>query len=143
MKKLFVSLLCLALISVVFSQQQRDRNYYLQKSKHQKTAAFILAGGGAVLIATGLLIDKGAYTGQNPYTLWTTSTHKNDGIKSAFSAAGVVTMLCSIPFFIASSRNNQKAMKIKVSLNNQKIVFPQPNGFVIKTQPSLNLKIGL
>ena len=35
--------------------------------------------------------------------------YKNEGIKAAFGVAGVLTMLGSIPLFIASWKNKRKA----------------------------------
>ena len=53
--------------------------------------------------------------------------------------AGAATALGSIPFFISSAKNARRAAAI--SFNNQKILFPQQNTFVLKTQPTVTLKI--
>ena len=63
MKKIIFSLPLLLLAFNLFSQAPTTPNhsidYYLKKSKSQKTAANILLGGGAVCILTALLIPKG------------------------------------------------------------------------------------
>ncbi|MBL0129819.1 MAG: hypothetical protein IPP43_00775 [Chitinophagaceae bacterium] len=110
---------------------------YLQKSKHQKTAAWILMGGGATLLLTGIVIPKGALT----HSGFLDDTYKNDGIKDAFDLTGIVSMLGSIPFFIASSKNKKKAASL--SFKNEPIPKLQKNSFVYRTIPALTLKIYL
>ena len=144
MKKLLVSLLCLAILSVSFSQSQQDRAYYLKKSKQQKTTAWVFAAGGFVIGMTGLLMDEGPYKGEMDLIyLVTRRPHVNDGIKKILGAVGYTCMIASVPFFVASSKNHRKAMALNISFMNQRMIVPGQNGFACISQPSLNMKIGL
>ena len=49
--------------------------------------------------------------------------------------------VCSIPLFVYTRRNARKASTI--NFNNQKVLFPQQNTLVLKTHPTLTLKIEL
>ncbi|MFI5131177.1 MAG: hypothetical protein ACHQFX_14340, partial [Chitinophagales bacterium] len=65
MKKTTVFALLLILSATSFSQQTdpstpMTRADYLQKSKNKKTAAWVLLGGGTVLIGAGFLIGARA-----------------------------------------------------------------------------------
>lgn len=50
MKKIFFAIVLIIIYSTSFSQD------YLQKSKNQKTTAWIMLGGGGALILTGIVI---------------------------------------------------------------------------------------
>jgi uncharacterized protein YxeA len=137
MKRIILSLILLLFVLNLFSQPQTNSNYsrdhYLVKSKNQKKVATILLAGGAASILTGALIPKGESEGGfNPF-------YKNDGIKFTFVGIGTLSMLASIPFYIASSKNKRRANAAKLSFNNQKVIFIQQNTFVLKTQPTLTL----
>ena len=95
---------------------------FLLKSKRQQTTGFILLAGGAAMFATGMLIPEGEVTGHYVWPDWS-DEHKNDGIKSALSLTGVVAMLGSVPFLIASSNN--KRLAARVSFSEQKIYLPE------------------
>ena len=57
MKKYFAAALLLLFAFSVFSQDSlKNKDYYLQKSKKQKTAALILLGGGTIMTITGVVI---------------------------------------------------------------------------------------
>jgi len=61
MKKMTILSLLLILSANLFSQQTTssptfNKQDYLQKSKNQKTAAWVLLGGGIVLMGSGFLI---------------------------------------------------------------------------------------
>ncbi len=113
MKKIIILTLLLAFATVSFSQQVVQQQSftqtdYLQKSKKQKKTARILLGTGAALIATGVIIPEGEVTDDfDPLTF--SYFHKNDGIKGAFILGGALSMLVSIPFFIASDKNKRRA----------------------------------
>lgn len=99
MKRPFLFCLCLALTSKLAAQELiKDQAWYLRKSKNQKTAAFILLGGGTALGLTGLL------TGSKSETSF---DEANTG--ALLGAAGILAVAGSIPLFVASKRNKQKA----------------------------------
>ena len=147
MKKNILFSLLLIVSVVSFSQQTNPapsltKQDYLQKSKHQKTAAWILLGGGTTLIITSAVIPLGESTGlrPDPFT-FISEGHKNDGIRAAFAGIGILSMLGSIPLFIASGKNKRRAMSL--SFKNEKIPRIQKSDFTFQGIPSITLKLSL
>lgn len=144
MKKV-ISFVILLIVSVVsFSQQTNPspaltKQGYLQKSKNQKTAAWICLGGGGALFITGLAIFP---TGWSPLLGGGT---QEDGRRAPASITllltGVTSMFVSIYNFKASSRNKRKVLN--VSFKNETAPQIQKSSFVYQHIPSLVLKISL
>lgn len=153
MKKIILYTLLLALPAVAFCQSIPNKAPvlkvdYLQKSKKQKTAAWILLGGGFALSTTSILIatpkaadDYGYFYGglffdepvpQNNYTA-----------ETVLLVAGTVAMLSSIPLFIASKKNNRKAMNMSANIKMEKATMIQKQSFVQNSYPAIALKIRL
>ena len=131
-----------------FSQEQKNPNhssdFYLKKSKNQKTAANIFAITGGVGILTALVIPKGEKLPDRGCLFFCVEEYKNSSIKSNLGGFGFLCLIPSIPLYLASSKNKRKAGKsTTINFNNQRILLPQQGSFVFKTQPSLTLKIGL
>ena len=102
--------LMLAFPASSFCQKTNDavpsvQKDYLQKSKHQKTAAWILLGGGTALIATGIIVG----TGEDAYF-----TDAAGG--AAVAGIGLLSTIASIPLFIASGKNKKKAMHMTANI---------------------------
>lgn len=115
---------------------------YLKKSKKQKNIAWALLGGGATLVLTGIIIPKGEIT--NPDCVFCPEEkieYKNDGIKSTLGLTGVLSMIGSIPFFIASKKNNKRAMS--VSFKNETASQLVKSNLGYRYLPSLKIKISL
>ena len=135
MKKLFFALLSGSLTLSGFSQSiptqltsiQTD---YLKKSKHQKTAAWILVSSGVFFSILGSIELNFAGTESG-------KTSNN----TFFQVLGLTAVGVSIPFFVSAAKNKKKAM----SLSFKNGMTPQiyKSGFVYKPVPSLTLKIGL
>lgn len=126
-----------------FSQVQTNhvsRDAYLTKSKKQNRTGLVLVAGGVVLVATGFIIPKGDATGEINW-IDISPKYENDEIKVAFSMAGLVAALGSIPFFVASSKNKKRAMKTSVSFRNQEIHYLQCRGVAVRLQPGLTYKM--
>ena len=147
MKKVTIISCLLVWVTISFSQQadppqpvvQKD---LLKKSKNQKKAAWILLGAGGAFIITDLIIPRGeskGFTGSYYGIPNIVEEYKNDGIKRAFGVTGVVSVLVSIPLFLASGKNKRKAMKM--SFKFQKAPQIQNTVKANRTIPSLNLKI--
>ena len=91
-----------------------SKDAFLLKSKNQKKVARILLVGGAGLLATGVIIPKGEVTGRrlsdpwNPFSEWE-NEYKDENLKYALGLAGFASMVGSIPFFNASSKNKRRA----------------------------------
>ena len=106
---------------------------YLKKSKTQKTVGWVMLGGGVAMTTIGYVIIN-QQVNDDPLNAITTGQGY-----VVLMIAGAATALGSIPFFISSAKNARRAAAI--SFNNQKILFPQQNTFVLKTQPTVTLKI--
>lgn len=131
MKEIILFTMLLIVSSATFSQQTNSgssmtKQDYLQKSKNQKTAAWIMLGGGTVAGIGGVL--------------WATSDifSKNAG-PDILIFTGAAAMVGSIPLFIASGRNKRKAMSL--SFNIQQVIQPMQYGFANHNIPSLSLRM--
>jgi uncharacterized membrane protein len=133
MKKITISLLLLIASGVMFSQQSNPASVltkqdYLQKSKNQKTAAWVLLGGGTAMVGGSIIwaLQDIFSTSSGPSVLFVT---------------GGVAMIGSIPLFIVSGKNKRKAMSL--SFKMQQVPQLQNGSFVNQPLPSVNLKISL
>ena len=142
MKKLILFLIFVAFITTAFCQQSSPiTTNYLEKSKKQKTAAWIMLGGGGALGITGIVIST-HHTVDELTTAF--STGHDD---AAFATGGVLaligvgSMLGSIPLFISASHNRRKAMAVNVI--NEHIMIPYGNMIAIKEFPAISFKISL
>jgi hypothetical protein len=138
MKMIVFSLTLLFFVVQSFCQTTTNtaltKDYFLQKSKNQKTVAWVLLGGGLGVAATGGIVQL------------IHEKQRNGGFDLNFTGTwiaigGGVVALSSIPFFISSSKNKKKAASIAMS--NQNIFLPRQNSFASLTQTTLTLKIGL
>ena len=149
MKKLIVLLLVLGLATSSFCQQQSFQTMtltqkdYLKKSKNQKKIGWILLGGGVVLSATALIIPQGESAGYDACLYLICESHKNDGIIAAFGLSGALSMLGSIPFFIASGKNKRRANSISASIKTEKISIARGYSITRINYPAFSLKIAL
>jgi hypothetical protein len=105
MKKIITCSVILAFSATSFCQQNVQKpslaeTDYLQKSKKQKTIAWVLLGGGATLILTGIIIPKGDLIQEG----WYFSSYENDGVKGTFELIGLVSMIGSIPFSLPQKK---------------------------------------
>lgn len=156
MKKIIFCFLLMVITTATFSQQNNPspsltKHDYAKKSKSQKTAAWVLLGGGFTIATIGaltslpkagedigyaILIIPNALTGnlqpepQNNYTAQT-----------ILLIGGLTSMLTSIPLFIASGKNKTKALSL--SFKNEPSLQFLKSSFVYRAIPSLNLKIQL
>lgn len=124
----------LFLTASLFSQQKNtqslSRQDYLEKSKKQKTAAWILLGGGAVLIGTGLLIGDRQE-----------SSFDNAATGGIIAGIGIASAIGSIPFFIASARNKRKVVEVSTYLEIQQNPVCAITGLNLRSYPALSIKI--
>lgn len=130
-KALLVAGAILMLVCNCFSQSA-EKNTLLQKNKNQKTAAWILADGGAGTLILGLTRINVA--GSNSGTVNNTTGY-------VLLATGFAAGIGSIPLFTASKRNKKKAMSF--SFENNISPHLQKSLVAYKMQPSFILKIPL
>jgi len=131
MKQLFIFILCLSVGANSFCQQADSiktsaSTNYLEKSKHQKTAAWVLLGSGVALGVGG--------------AIWAGSNFDSSGPDVLF-VAGAVAIVSSIPLFIAARRNKKKAMSTSANFQMQKIPTVQRGSFASKSYPALSIKM--
>jgi hypothetical protein len=135
MKRSIVFLLFLLLSVPAFTQQTDPpqlsvKESYLLKSKHQKTAAFVLLAGGAALAGGGFLVGNSKE-----------ASFDDAGTGIVMAGVGVLSMLGSIPLFIASTKNKNRAMKVSASINMEQAFFAQ--GVIMTRYPALQITLKL
>jgi hypothetical protein len=145
MKRVFMVLL-IAVTAHAFCQQtdSLNKSVYLQKSKHQKTGAWVMLGGGVATAIAGIIIFDHAYkkaAENDPFgTLFSFGTNVDPAGGYIF-LVGSLSAVGSIPLFIASSKNKRKALS--VSFKNEKASFIVHANLVNKSIPALSVKINL
>lgn len=103
---------------------------YLQKSKRQKTAAWICLAGGTGLSVIGL--SQINVAGSDNGTV-------NNTPGTVLFATGAAAAITSIPLFIAASNNKKKATT--VAFNNIKVYNLNSGGIVSSNQvPAVSLQ---
>jgi len=135
MKKSIFYFLLLALPITSFCQMTNDsvpdiKTHYLVKSKNQKTAAWVLLGGGTALIGIGFLI------GDNK-----NSTFDDAATGALLAGIGVLSTIGSIPLFIASGKNKRKAMKTTATINMKTVPLFQKQSFIQNCYPAFSVNI--
>ena len=147
MRKIITFSLLLLFSAATFSQQttlvkpELIKTDYLKKSKNQKTAAWLLLGGGATVSLIGIAVEVNSANNAliDLFTLQPTTSSSSSGGVLFFT--GGAAMLGSIPLFIASSRNKRKGM----ALSFKNVKMPQINNtrLVYRRVPSLSLTFKL
>jgi hypothetical protein len=145
MKKIIPLVLLLVISAASFSQQTTAtapavKTDFLQKSKNQKTAAWILMGGGSLLGAVGFvfLLTEAATEFAN---IFEPTPQKTSNTGEILFYTGIVVMAGSIPLFISSHRNKKKGLSL--SFKNETVPQLQKSSFVYKYLPSLTLRLSL
>ena len=133
MKKIIFSITLILFVVKSFSQTpsgQLSKDYYLTKSKNQKTTAWILLVGGTLMVVGGAISF-----GDNYYYGSDTATD----VSGFIVLGGLLSDIASIPFFISSSKNKKRA--VAIAFNRQNMLVPQHTTLVLKSQPTVTLKI--
>jgi hypothetical protein len=107
------------------------KDYYLQKSKNQRTAVYILSGVGAVAITIPIFFYEN--------DIYVEGIDPDTGLFSML--IGAVMVVSSIPLHKASEINKRKAMSL--SFKNESTPYFQNGSSLTWGVPSLSLKIGL
>jgi len=146
MKKLIFSAGFLALLGNCLGQQisNRDRivknsEFYLQKSKNQKKAAWVFLGSGIgiSLISLAMVPKDLSLWGNSP------ETESRANTAGVFLAVGISSMLTSIPFFTSSVINKSKSIRASVGLKFESRPVVRKVGPGNKEFPALSIKISL
>jgi len=137
MKKSILYFLLLTLPAASFCQKTNDsvpviKTDYLVKSKNQKTAAWVLLGGGTALIGVGFLI------GDNK-----NSTFDDAATGTLLAGIGVLSTIGSIPLFIASGKNKRRALRGTTFIKMEDTRMIHNQSFVQTSYPAIAFKIKL
>ena len=137
MKKVFVYVLLVAMPMTIFCQKTNDsvpdiKTHYIEKSKNQKTAAWVLLGGGTALIGVGFLI------GDNK-----NSTFDDAATGALLAGIGVLSTIGSIPLFIASGKNKRRALRGTTFIKMEDTRMIHNQSFVQTSYPAIAFKIKL
>ena len=139
MKKIIVFVIAVITASNTFSQQtQTDtvkygtKDYYLQKSKRQKTGALVLLIGGTAMMGVGLLIADGK-----------DASFDQAGTGAIIIGLGFLADIGSIPLFIASKKNKKRASKASVSLKIQDALVVQKQNIMNTRFPAVSFHVPL
>ena len=147
MKKAITLLTGILLFTNCFSQEVSLKDSittdYLQKSKNQRTAAWVMLGGGVALITlAGAVAEPIKYNiclfceNQPP------QPERNDALPNTLAIAGLASILGSIPMFIVAHHTRTKTSSI--GFKEQPIFLPGKDGSVYhKTQLAVVYKLQL
>jgi len=143
MKKIIIYILLLVIPAVSFSQSTTTnapvvKIDYLQKSKNQKTAAWILLGGGTVLSSVGLVIAA-----ENVFSGFGIGSSGSYNTGMVLFYTGGAAMFGSIPFFISSAKNKRKSMSASAGIKMEKLPVTRQTSFAQNSYPAVSLKISL
>ncbi len=142
MKKIIILPMLLAFVAVSFGQQitpthdWKESEYY-KTSKNQKTAAWILLGSGVALFTGGMIAHFNYVNSHDDPLAGITSVTTGEAV--AF--AGVIVAGGSIPFFILSSKNKQKAKAASVFINMEHAPVLQGAVFNNQSFPAVGVRI--
>ena len=128
MRKILCLILCSTLVLKLFSQSTPlIKTDCLQKSKKQKTTGFILLGGGAALAIIGTAIGVSSVDDELVSNIIDGESDETYTAGGIMLITGLAAMVGSVPFFIASSRNNKKAHAASafIKLETMPVVYRQ------------------
>lgn len=144
MKKIIIIPMLLILSTTSFSQPAPEtptlKTDFLKKSRTQNTTAWFLLGGGLVLQIVGAGISANE-TVTDFSNIFSGEERKSTNTVEILGYTSLVSMLGSIPLFIAARKNKKKAMSL--SLKNETMPQLHKGNIVNPSVPSLTLKISL
>ena len=113
MKTTIIILLLIVTVSHAFSQTDvQTKEYYITKSHHQKTAAWIMFGSGAALIKLGIAITEAN-------TAYALGNSLNDNVAgTVVTVVGAAFAFGSIPVFIRAAQNKKAALSLSAICRN-------------------------
>lgn len=142
MKKIITFSMLVMIANSTFSQQtnpvpELSKQDYLQKSKKQKTAAWIMLGGGTSLMIIGIASVSTEEAGS--FIFGGDQSGFNTGL--VLFSTGIIAVGGSIPLFIASGKNKKRAMSLSFKMFQSSPL--QNINFVSRPTPALSLKMDL
>lgn len=127
MKKLMYTFMLMLVAFTTFAQTPlKTKAYYLQKSKNQNTAGWVLLAGGTTLAIIGGASFNTSYNEPGNYG-------KTDA-SGLLMLVGITADLISIPLFISSAGNARKAARVEFDYQPVNVFQP---GLAVKFQPAI------
>jgi hypothetical protein len=144
MRKMFCLIVLSTIVSTVFSQPTTSiQTDYLQKSKKQKTAAFVLLSGGAVLVVVGTAIGVSRWDDEIVSIVDEGEDDKSYMAGGIMMVTGLAAMVGSVPLFIASARNKRKAHAASASIKLETMPVVYRQGISKLPYPAACIRINL
>ncbi len=142
MKRFLLSLTSLLLVVSLFGQSNARTGFlkddYLKKQKPEEGSKDT-SGRWRCSYSNGVSNTTRGIGGLwrlSPAYMW---KNKKDDVKAAFGLTGVVSMLASVPFFIASGKNKKRGNSVSGYLKMQKTPLLVKNDK--NSYPAIHLKI--
>jgi len=124
----------------MFSQERFTREYYLLKSKKQKSAGFAFVVIGGAVAGIGLIVA--ASESASFYDDWWNRIEEPDyTLSNIITCVGLTSIAASLPFFIASSNNKARALKASASLKLEKFEMITVTTLRQKVYPALSVRV--
>ena len=144
MRKMFCLIVLSTIVSTVFSQPTTSiQTDYLQKSKKQKTAAFVLLGGGAALAVVGTAIGSNSWDDEIASIVGEGENDNSYMAGGIMMVTGLAAMVGSVPLFIASARNKKKAHAASASIKLETMPVVYRQGISKLSYPVACIRINL
>jgi hypothetical protein len=153
MQKAIICSLLFAIPALSFAQSTDNtippvKTDYLKKSKNQKTAAWILLGGGFGLATTSvaLMAVKAGEDVTNAIVavFGVPPPPENDyTTENTLLITGAAAMIASIPLFSAAAKNKKRARNMTTNIKMEKATIFEKRSFVQSSYPAFAFKINL
>jgi hypothetical protein len=128
-------------IPIDSTKHSHTKEFYLNKSKNQKTAGWVCLGMGTTMIIVGSVGFANNYDKTSTDLASDVNTVLNASFFTLIFTAGVLCDIVSIPLF-ASAHHNKK-LAATLSFDNQHIYSPLNKSLSRNVYPSLTVKIRL
>jgi hypothetical protein len=154
MNKIMGCAILLAVVANSFGQKLEpsptlSKQDYLRKSKKQKTAAWILLGGGFVLSTTGAVIAATEVTTETVGFIISglagvaAEEPKASNTSEILLYTGLASMVGSIPLFVAASKNKNLGYKVSTSIKFEEGLLVRQSVLTKIQFPAIALTINL
>lgn len=141
MKKAFFTVVAILFFAINCFSQSAEKTDYLQKSKNQKTAAFVLLGLGAALDIGGIIATFSNANKEVDNIIGPQTTSVNHGAEYALYIAGTACLAGSLTLFILSKSNKKKALSL--GIDTQQFQQLRKSNLYAVNYPALTMKIRL
>ena len=144
MKKLFL-LVLISLPGLMMTQQVQQPNKwtkdnYLRKSKNQNALGVVMVSGGGLLATIGLIMSMSDLGNSLDFDSSNDNPQKEKTANALLYTGGGMLLL-SVPVFLSSIKNKQRAAAISINSSSQPVLYQ--NGITTNRMPVLSFTISL